>query len=422
MFLDCPSVYHAAVALSALISVNKHLSFQPSEEAMCATRHYARAIDSLSGSVAALHTTTPNTIVLTAILFTAIEMYQAHYEQAKTHLAAVLRFVEELRQDSPSYPAHWKRQRKLHVSLSGLMDRLDIQLSTFTSSRIQLNRGQQTRGSEIMISSDSFRSVADASHVLTMLRASVRELMYRVQTFEDGGLNSISGLERQSLYVEVAHQLNALDQWDTRIRALKHQSVGTHDEQTITIMQITHLAARLQVANCLNEGREMLWDRFFQNFEHLLRMTEGLLSEARAPCTKDHIHDTPGPDGCLRADAADIYLETGVIPSAYLTAIKCRDRNLRRRALKILEECKHREGTWDAAECALQARRIIFLEERNVPPTAIVPEHCRLHRVWYNLGEAGVEAVHCKRRLFESTGEWSEYVIESTLSFPVAQQ
>lgn len=57
-------------------------------------------------------------------------------------------------------------------------------------------------------------------------------------------------------------------------------------------------------------------------------------------------------------------LAPGIVKPLWITAVRCRDPTIRRRALKILENTHRKEGQWDSLICAANARLIIEFEER----------------------------------------------------------
>lgn len=59
---------------------------------------------------------------------------------------------------------------------------------------------------------------------------------------------------------------------------------------------------------------------------------------------------------------------SGVVPSLYLTAARCRDAVIRREALSLLRICDRREGLWDSNVAAEIASKIIGIEEPTMLP------------------------------------------------------
>ena len=69
--------------------------------------------------------------------------------------------------------------------------------------------------------------------------------------------------------------------------------------------------------------------------------------------------------------------ELTVIPAMYVLARFCRERELRRKAIVLLEGYQSREGTWDSNYTAAFMRKIMELEEEGVE-TEFIPEGARV--------------------------------------------
>ena len=75
--------------------------------------------------------------------------------------------------------------------------------------------------------------------------------------------------------------------------------------------------------------------------------------------------------------AAGYHFELGIIPPLHITAMKCRDRKIRRRAIVLLAAVPMKEGVFDSHCCSLIAEWCMGVEEDGVE-TEIIPEHRRL--------------------------------------------
>ncbi|KAJ0417833.1 hypothetical protein BJY00DRAFT_325277 [Aspergillus carlsbadensis] len=100
--------------------------------------------------------------------------------------------------------------------------------------------------------------------------------------------------------------------------------------------------------------------------------------------------------GC---DMSHTIIDIGWMIPLFYTAIKCRVRRIRRRAIQLIESSNHREGIWDARITACIARRVVAFEEGDFfdgidsdagsLPTEgseepVLPESCRVREleVW----------------------------------------
>jgi hypothetical protein len=57
-----------------------------------------------------------------------------------------------------------------------------------------------------------------------------------------------------------------------------------------------------------------------------------------------------------------------IIPPLFIVATKCRDRKIRRGAIRILLSSPRREGLWDSIFCGKLAERIVEIEEEGMAP------------------------------------------------------
>lgn len=71
-------------------------------------------------------------------------------------------------------------------------------------------------------------------------------------------------------------------------------------------------------------------------------------------------------------------IDGGIIPALFFVATKCRDRVLRRQAVRLLSSSPWREGVFDSACCHKMALWIIEVEEEGLGNEDFIPEHRRL--------------------------------------------
>jgi hypothetical protein len=67
---------------------------------------------------------------------------------------------------------------------------------------------------------------------------------------------------------------------------------------------------------------------------------------------------------------ASFGFEMGVIIPIYVTALKCRNLQIRQRALNILSASPRREGFWDSRLAVKMAERLIKIEEEGLADPA----------------------------------------------------
>ncbi|KAL4939917.1 hypothetical protein BDV06DRAFT_230774 [Aspergillus oleicola] len=125
--------------------------------------------------------------------------------------------------------------------------------------------------------------------------------------------------------------------------------------------------------------------------------------------------------------------DASFFPPLYFTALKCRNRAVRHRALCLLKEYDHLEGPWTGPMVAAIARHVVSLEEHHFEqalqksaeqpdsgPIVVLPEFCRIYCVECKLdGDAKTGALTLRRFRHElgEGGGWS--ISKSTVSLRV---
>lgn len=125
-----------------------------------------------------------------------------------------------------------------------------------------------------------------------------------------------------------------------RLRLDKTVSLGG-DDRAAKLLQIQGIASFIYLSACFQPS-EMLYDAYWLEFSALIRMAESVLAESSLP---------------------SFSIEVNIVLPLYLTAYKCRDPQLRRKAIDLLQSFRGREGMWDSMIHGRIARRIVEIEE-----------------------------------------------------------
>lgn len=86
----------------------------------------------------------------------------------------------------------------------------------------------------------------------------------------------------------------------------------------------------------------------------------------------------------LDVETTDFCMELGLIHPLFFIATKCRDWNLRRRAVAQLRKAG-KEGVWEGPIMAVLATKLMKLEEQGIARGTTVPERNRFHEVKKNV-------------------------------------
>ncbi|KAF2227649.1 hypothetical protein BDZ85DRAFT_292738 [Elsinoe ampelina] len=121
---------------------------------------------------------------------------------------------------------------------------------------------------------------------------------------------------------------------------------------------------------------EVCIDAYRNEFRDIVESAELLLS----------MNDTSSGPNYM---TAPFIFDHGLVSALYMVALKCRYRDLRSRAMKIMQELPSREGLWDTRLHAKVARRVADIEdaatmaspEYALDPNTLAPENCRVFSI-----------------------------------------
>lgn len=133
------------------------------------------------------------------------------------------------------------------------------------------------------------------------------------------------------------------------------------------ILQIK--VAMIMLRTCIDCGPEVTFDQFTPDFEEIVSRVENL---TRILGLKE---GEP-----LGRETVPFTMELGVIHPLFFVAWKCRDRQLRRRAMAELRKCG-KEGAWEGPIMAVVVAKIAEIEEEGSPKRADIVESARIHDV-----------------------------------------
>ena len=170
------------------------------------------------------------------------------------------------------------------------------------------------------------------------------------------------------------------DTFDT-FTARSGASLSPRDQNRADVLRIHYEIFTIRLATGTSR-REKDFDRFNSAFNDINRLIEGLID--------------PFHHGISSQDVLPVLsLDMGVVAPMYFTAIKCRDHNIRQKAIDLLELWPCRESVWDQRALAKLARKAMEIEELGTTRrngVAVIPDAARVHRI-------DIELLELPRRL-----------------------
>lgn len=131
---------------------------------------------------------------------------------------------------------------------------------------------------------------------------------------------------------------------------------GPFERAADQIIRSHYTMATIQTANCLQPDDAVAYDSCSNDFKAIMHHS---MQIARLVASRDF----DGTAFEYREDHVHFTSDMGWLPPLYYTALKCRDREIRHHALKLLGLTPSREGLWDSSVVASVAAHVVKLEE-----------------------------------------------------------
>ncbi|RMZ79776.1 hypothetical protein DV738_g3208, partial [Chaetothyriales sp. CBS 135597] len=155
-------------------------------------------------------------------------------------------------------------------------------------------------------------------------------------------------------------------------------ALSQHDSKSLLGLRLQIRVALIMVRMGIDCKPETTYDQFIGEFEEIVSRSEQLFQSLA-------VQDARPLDV---ENANEFMMELGLVHPLFFVATKCRDWNLRRRAVAQLRKAG-KEGVWEGPVMALLATKIIKLEEEGVARGTTVPERNRFHEIRKNVDYDG---------------------------------
>lgn len=146
-----------------------------------------------------------------------------------------------------------------------------------------------------------------------------------------------------------------------------------YEERTLLGLRLQIRVAIIMLKMSIDHKPETCYDAFKPDFDDMVTRVEKLF------VTLALVDARP-----LDVETVDFAMELGLIHPLFFIASKCRDWNVRRRALALLRKAG-KEGVWEGPIMAVLAQKIMRLEEQGIARGTTVPERNRFHEIKKNV-------------------------------------
>lgn len=359
--------------------------------------------------------------LMTCLLFICLEMLQGNRASALVHLQTGLRILAGSRtpllridrhQDAIRFDFTPSSKHSMISQLVLIFARLDYESTMFGQQSPALTFVPPSTGLGIP---KRFSNIDEARQSLDKLANAVLGLRGTVlhlasQSMERNTdvdwVHNICVHHARARTIDLSHHENtshqhstvkaSLEKWFTAFKLLVRTPTYSNSQPAI-ILELQHFYLHFLISTS-RTTRERQSDRFSRTFQRAIYIATKFISGISGDASR----------------TSTFTLESGVIPSLYLVAMKCRDPRTRQKAISLLEQTPCREGMWEGGLIAKFATEMARLEERafdvhenrELFTANDVPENDRFCDVVVAMSEiAGHGRLVYARYLHESTGD-----------------
>lgn len=294
-------------------------------------------------------------IKLACIIFTILEFLRGSRVTATSHLMSGMSLLEEnntlLRIDP------------FETEVDATLSRLSLVQSLYGRPRSSpFPAIQAVPVPENLIHTIPFSNIQEARRSMINLSSLVFLFVRKVE-------RNYTAPQTPALLAEQETLSSQLLCWSNKVEQLERDKPGEVDRRGMIVLRVLHATAFIFLKT-ITTLYQTSFDQYTSMFRSIVETLEPLLDELR----------------CSSEGAALFSLDLAIIPCLFYTAIKCRDPELRRKAVSLLNKAPQREGLWDAREASIVAEHTIEFEERNlhhdeVEKCCYIPEEDRAQDV-----------------------------------------
>lgn len=144
-------------------------------------------------------------------------------------------------------------------------------------------------------------------------------------------------------------------------KALMDSTTGEIRDRRCIVMDMHNFALQIMIPS-FSFKTEMEYDDYTHLFENIIDNASYLLTTSTNTTTTS----PPRKNSSRNSSSSPHHypkFDIGLIPPMFLTALRCRDPVIRRKAIALLGQGPRQEGVWNSAMVASIARRVLAIEE-----------------------------------------------------------
>jgi hypothetical protein len=324
-------------------------------------QQYNKAISHLRRHLSANGVTIEVTLMC-CVLLICLEFLQGSIEQAIVHLQGGINILQRYHTIANSEST---THASLHVSSSSIVisRKLEEIFHRLRNQWILCSRSAALEdmklGSDQHVFKASFSSLEEARTSLDQLNTLGLELIHAASAslYNASAGDASFNCEEE---ISVTHNwlCSEFDRWSIAFESFLAQNTSVtdpHFSSGSTLLRMFYVTGKIWISTCISPT-EAAFDDQIHEFSTIVALASSLLSSPFS-------YIGPLPKLSTKGRLSFTF-EMGVIAPLYFTALKCRNRKLRSKAISLLSSCMpRREGFWDADILVYISRRVVEIEE-----------------------------------------------------------
>ncbi|KAI9734036.1 MAG: hypothetical protein M1818_006974 [Claussenomyces sp. TS43310] len=309
------------------------------------------------------------TTLISCLLFVCFESFQGNHQSALAQIKGGLNLLKEVHTnwvDRVLPGSHASHGPTVDVELLQMFVRLEVQSKTLrcTTPWFMMQRPLQLDTStalEKFLLDDpttrSYSTLDDARRSWDLMMKVLLEFNHAAAYWKYLPPEDVPAV----LHEEHAQRLAGLNAWSSKSETFFAQTLSNptlKEYSGAVILRLHSLVIEILLPTSLDPS-EVVYDSFWEQFREIVALTRSLLESRKMPRSTFFMFDM------------------GLVVPLYLTALKCRDRVIRREAISLLRSECRREGIWESGLGAEVGSWIMQLEEQNVSSMVTIPEKHR---------------------------------------------
>ncbi|KAL5321466.1 hypothetical protein ACEPPN_009424 [Leptodophora sp. 'Broadleaf-Isolate-01'] len=423
-----PAILHAAIAVgivhrdqSDTQAARQSVFYHGLDKRQSAgLKQYVKAIGFLRTMIDGVHEVgderANDIAMMCCLLFVCLELLWGKQMSALNHLGTGLKILTSRGPSTLGKRSTLMLKPKsedLVDQLSGAFARLDFESTMFGQRSPHLHVMPSGPANQHLYVPSSFETIFEARRYMDILSSAM--LRFRGQLLEivsqsapeapldplfrylwdHASIRSIDLADYPSLFSELGILRDNLAVWSSALEAFK-VTLGTRRGElpSLILLELQHFYTHFLLSTC-QITKEMICDNFNDLFDKVIQLARQYLELQSA-----------------EGNTIPVFaLDSGIIPSLYLTAYKCRCPRIRREAISLMAQAPCQEGMWDGKVVAKFMTQVTELEEGRantfVLESSDVKEEARCSDalVLFHSDRVGWGRLLCARYCHESDGQ-----------------